>query len=355
MRDLPTSNQQRYGSGRTIWDPINSGKDETGRFSGGSPPPVQPASHLSSSWDAKPNYYPSTGNTHFSFLPRPETKPGNITPSYVSSSPRFSRARQVPIVQQGSQHNLTNGTNGTRTVPINQVEGQADGYGKPPSAGSRIRPFPRDPVTGKIQGEGYSGRPAQPDGYSGRPTRSTISSSNSGGQHGPRSSSLDTRGGASGLKSCLKSSSGHDSYKQNVVFQRSESEDRSKTRFDATGDYDWVDLSNQTSNGTAYPNQSRASRNDRVQVPINMVDKPTDTSEDKCVGCGGIKEVDSTKDIKTKPGSQPNKSQNGSQPTKSSQNGGSQNVGQSSPGSRPSSPCDACTQTEKKKSNCSVM
>ena len=29
------------------------------------------------------------------------------------------------------------------------------------------------------------------------------------------------RGGAGGLKSCLKSTPGHESYKQNVVFQRS--------------------------------------------------------------------------------------------------------------------------------------
>lgn len=36
----------------------------------------------SSSWDNKPNYFPTKTNTHFSFLPKAQTRPGAITPAY---------------------------------------------------------------------------------------------------------------------------------------------------------------------------------------------------------------------------------------------------------------------------------
>ena len=34
----------------------------------------------------KPSYYPTKSNTHFSFVPKPETKPGTILPAYVETS-----------------------------------------------------------------------------------------------------------------------------------------------------------------------------------------------------------------------------------------------------------------------------
>ena len=60
-------------------------------------------------------------------------------------------------------------------------------------------------------------------------------------------------------------------------------------------------------------------------------------SEDKCVGCGGIKTS----------ASHQTKLKCGIKDAKDNKHGDES--------SRPSSPCDACTQTEKKKSNCSVM
>ena len=53
----------------------------------------------SSSWDNKPNYFPTKSNNHFSFLPKPETKPGNIAPAYLptgSRQPSSSRLNKQP-------------------------------------------------------------------------------------------------------------------------------------------------------------------------------------------------------------------------------------------------------------------
>ena len=60
-------------------------------------------------------------------------------------------------------------------------------------------------------------------------------------------------------------------------------------------------------------------------------------SEDKCVGCGGIKTS----------ASHQTKLKCGIKDAKDNKHGDES--------SRPSSPCDACTQTEKKKSNCLIM
>ena len=57
-------------SRHTIWD-IPEKKYEPGV-----------GASLSSSWDNKPNYFPSKSNTHFSFLPKAETRPGFIQPAY---------------------------------------------------------------------------------------------------------------------------------------------------------------------------------------------------------------------------------------------------------------------------------
>merc|ERR1712062_43728 len=43
--------------------------------------PTPPAS-MTSSWDNKPNYFPSRSSAHFSFLPKAETRPGSIIPTY---------------------------------------------------------------------------------------------------------------------------------------------------------------------------------------------------------------------------------------------------------------------------------
>ena len=49
-----------------------------------------PVATMSSSWDHKPNYFPSKSNTHFSFLPKAETRPGFITPAYGGEGSRLS-------------------------------------------------------------------------------------------------------------------------------------------------------------------------------------------------------------------------------------------------------------------------
>eukprot|EP00092_Neocalanus_flemingeri_P033900 GFUD01036864.1.p1 GENE.GFUD01036864.1~~GFUD01036864.1.p1 ORF type:complete len:1534 (+),score=418.92 GFUD01036864.1:96-4697(+) len=58
-----------------------------------------PVGQLSSSSDSKPQYFPTKSATHFSFVPKAETKPGAITPAYVKSSPKLVRPsfRSVPI------------------------------------------------------------------------------------------------------------------------------------------------------------------------------------------------------------------------------------------------------------------
>ena len=67
----PNINSSSSSSSRhTIWD-IPERKYE----------PTPPAS-MTSSWDNKPNYFPSRSSTHFSFLPKAETRPGSIIPSY---------------------------------------------------------------------------------------------------------------------------------------------------------------------------------------------------------------------------------------------------------------------------------
>ena len=49
----------------------------------------------SSSWDNKPNYFPTKSNNHFSFLPKPETKPGNIAPAYLPTGSRQPSATKL--------------------------------------------------------------------------------------------------------------------------------------------------------------------------------------------------------------------------------------------------------------------
>ena len=69
-----SSNSSRH----TIWD-IPEKKYERA-----------PVASMSSSWDHKPNYFPLKSNTHFSFLPKAETRPGFITPAYGEEGSRFS-------------------------------------------------------------------------------------------------------------------------------------------------------------------------------------------------------------------------------------------------------------------------
>ena len=69
---------KQSGSRHTIWD-IPEKKYEP-----------SPVATVSSSWDNKPNYFPSKSNTHFSFLPKAETRPGFITPAYGGDGSRLS-------------------------------------------------------------------------------------------------------------------------------------------------------------------------------------------------------------------------------------------------------------------------
>jgi len=76
----------------TIWDnPVSDGPKYE-------PTPV---GQLSSSWDNKPQYFPSKSAAHFSFLPKAETKPGAITPNYANKSKKDMKSSfiNVPIVK----------------------------------------------------------------------------------------------------------------------------------------------------------------------------------------------------------------------------------------------------------------
>ena len=80
--NISSTNLQKSSSSsssrHTIWD-IPEKKYEP-----------SPVATVSSSWDNKPNYFPSKSNTHFSFLPKAETKPGFITPAYGGEGSRLS-------------------------------------------------------------------------------------------------------------------------------------------------------------------------------------------------------------------------------------------------------------------------
>ena len=65
-------------SRHTIWDIPERKVDAS---------PVAPSASL----DSKPNYFPTKSNTHFSFIPKSETKPGTITPAYTDSGIGNSR------------------------------------------------------------------------------------------------------------------------------------------------------------------------------------------------------------------------------------------------------------------------
>ena len=71
-------------SRHTIWD-----IPETRKYD---PTPVSPAPY---SWDNKPNYFPTKTNTHFSFVPKADTKPGVITPAYVPDIAASTSYRSV--------------------------------------------------------------------------------------------------------------------------------------------------------------------------------------------------------------------------------------------------------------------
>ena len=73
-------------SRHTIWDIPETRKYE--------PTPVSAASY---SWDNKPNYFPTKSNTHFSFVPKADTKPGVITPAYVSDNPSSTLTGTRPV------------------------------------------------------------------------------------------------------------------------------------------------------------------------------------------------------------------------------------------------------------------
>ena len=75
--NISSTNLQK-SSRHTIWD-IPEKKYEQA-----------PAASISSSWDHKPNYFPSKSNTHFSFVPKAETRPGFITPAYGGEGSRYS-------------------------------------------------------------------------------------------------------------------------------------------------------------------------------------------------------------------------------------------------------------------------
>ena len=57
--------------------------------------PASVTGDYSSSWENKPNYFPTKSHNHFSFLPKPETKPGNIAPAYLPTGSRQSSASKL--------------------------------------------------------------------------------------------------------------------------------------------------------------------------------------------------------------------------------------------------------------------
>ena len=81
MAEKSNSSSSRH----TIWD-----IPETRKYD---PTLVSPASY---SWDNKPNYFPTKTNTHFSFVPKADTKPGVITPAYASDIASSPSYKSVP-------------------------------------------------------------------------------------------------------------------------------------------------------------------------------------------------------------------------------------------------------------------
>lgn len=373
VREIPVNSNPR-----TIWDPINNASNKPGELPAKYPAtPVQAGPTLSSSWDTKPNYFPTTAN-HFSFLPKPETKPGYITPTYVSSSPRTARssARTVPIVQQTQQtqpqaspqtsahqtsqsrpdigQSKPSGGVSVRNVPINQTDGSRPGRSSAP--GESIRPFPRDPSTGRPKAPGDTAAMSTPFGTMDSGRRSTSTE---------RRETKQTYSGSSGLKSCLKneaksfSTLNHESQKQNVIFKKAGSEDKCRVKEDTTPDYDWIDISHSDAGG------KEKSMEGKLLQTGTMSPKATQTSNDVATSTSNspvnvpinvIGRQDSTPlNVKIEQNSKTNSPTATTNPFECGDCHDKQTV-EIANGRGPSSPCDACTQTEKlKKSNCRVM
>jgi len=278
-RDLPAYKPT------TIWDPPSTSTDTPPSRYTASPPVT-----LSSSWDSsKPNYFPTNSN-HFSFLPKAETKPGFITPTYVSSSPRAGRsyARNVPIVQNNT------GTKAEATAKkLKQDFLKSD---KTQESGLRQVPITQTQKTDHSQDISVIGRDNQnrrfshSGGYERRVGGPGLTDAAGAGTGVPASSIRDSRSkstdrsgsGVPGLKSCLKPDSKssptpptakrNGDHRQGVNFKAQPAAPAAPTKTDVGSGpdliYDWVDFSNKGGVGP------RGKIAEKVDVPIQTSSLP---------------------------------------------------------------------------------
>ena len=92
LKREPNSSRQNKASVTTLSNPIISSNSSRHTIWDIPEKKFEPATEasMSSSWDHKPNYFPSKSNTHFSFIPKAKTRPGFITPAYGEEGSRFS-------------------------------------------------------------------------------------------------------------------------------------------------------------------------------------------------------------------------------------------------------------------------
>jgi len=346
---------------RTIWDPINT------RYSGefpakypATPPSTKP---LSSSWDTKPNYFPTSSNSHFSFLPKAETKPGYITPSYISTSPRTIH-RTVPILQQAdippgsSARAEFLGESRSRpeawSSPVNQDGRQEITIGRTGRTTQQgVRPLPRDPSTGQIripnsENLGYPSPNRNSQDITSFPTtpprtRHPIPTLAASSTHTKTQDSRFGYQGAAGLKSCLKADAKPlnkpaDQNRQNVLFKKTDAVGATTEDEPFVSDYDWVDIDKQ---------------GEVKSRPKSSISSTTQTKSESPMRLKINR--DSTESTETPLNVKINRSETGSKnPFLECEDCCDKKA--LNTGADPTSPCDACTQTEKiKKQNCRVM
>ena len=157
---------------------------------------------------------------HYSFVPRSaETRPGAITPTYVSPSPRTARAAFLAQTTNAAASN--NASSSTVTSRGRQEAGKSgsqiletdfpasDPSGKPTSCPPRVPSSQTNGHSPSSHQAGLNNGTFQPSSATTSPVYSSSSktASYSSSTVKERSSSQTRGGGVEGLKSCLKSES----------------------------------------------------------------------------------------------------------------------------------------------------
>ena len=147
---------------------------------------------------------------HYSFVPRTaETRPGAITPTYVSPSPRTARAAFLAQTTTASNAStVTRGRPSKTGSQILETDFPSESSGKPkssPAAGQTPK-VPSSQSNGNSASQGLNNGTFQPSSATSPVYSSTSKTASFSSSTVKERSSSQTRG-VEGLKSCLKSES----------------------------------------------------------------------------------------------------------------------------------------------------